>query len=328
MPPSAGGLPGRTPPQRRPRRGGGRGPGKQPARRVRIWPGGRSRTRRRTCSRGAAARAALTWLPQLTWGYSTRIRSWTCRRRGRRPPRMTGTRCSARAAGGMCPERPAASGGLHRHPRGPGGKPLDAAHPGYRRTCRATPAGSDRTGSPSGLPWPVIVLCVTDWEVCEGTEVMQAVDHDCGQGPWLGPPLRATAIDISEILIASHSTGTAQRAVRTWPSWRLRRYILPRLGRRRLRSASQAARCGPGMIRSAAGISSPVASSLNVASSVASSGSVPASTSLIESRACCSHALRLIATKPSTYVCGVVDAETGRGHQPGLRAGCYASLIA
>jgi len=157
---------------------------------------------------------------------------------------------------------------------------------------------------------------------------MQAVDHDCGQGPWLGPPLRATAIDISEILIASHSTGTAQRAVRTWPSWRLRRYILPRLGRRRLRSASQAARCGPGMIRSAAGISSPVASSLNVASSVASSGSVPASTSLIESRACCSHALRLIATKPSTYVCGVVDAETGRGHQPGLRAGCYASLIA
>ena len=30
MPPSTDDLPGRTPPERRPRRGGGRGPGKQP----------------------------------------------------------------------------------------------------------------------------------------------------------------------------------------------------------------------------------------------------------------------------------------------------------
>jgi transposase len=58
MPPSTDDLPGKKPPERRPRRGGRRRPGKS---RERPWPGGSTRTRPRTCSRRAAARAPLTW---------------------------------------------------------------------------------------------------------------------------------------------------------------------------------------------------------------------------------------------------------------------------
>lgn len=45
MPPSADELPGKKPPERRPRRGGGRKPGKQRGLRARAWRGTITRTR-------------------------------------------------------------------------------------------------------------------------------------------------------------------------------------------------------------------------------------------------------------------------------------------
>jgi hypothetical protein len=58
MPPSAGDLPGKKPPERR--------LGKQPGALRGLRSGGSTRTRPRTCSRRAAARAALAWPPRQT----------------------------------------------------------------------------------------------------------------------------------------------------------------------------------------------------------------------------------------------------------------------
>ena len=64
--------------------GAGRGGSRasSPARRGRTWPGTSTRTRPRTCSRRASARAALTWPAPATWGCGTPTRSLTCPRRG------------------------------------------------------------------------------------------------------------------------------------------------------------------------------------------------------------------------------------------------------
>jgi len=83
MPPSTDDLPGKKPPERKPRCGCGRKPGKQPGsagaylawndrpdKTADVFPEGR-------------ARAARTWPAPLTWGCGTRTRSPTCRMRGR-----------------------------------------------------------------------------------------------------------------------------------------------------------------------------------------------------------------------------------------------------
>ena len=61
MPPSTDDLPGKKPPERKPRRGGGRRPGKQPGApgAYLAWSDHPDKTT--TCSRRAAARAARTW---------------------------------------------------------------------------------------------------------------------------------------------------------------------------------------------------------------------------------------------------------------------------
>ena len=48
--PSTDDLPGKKPPERRPRRGGGRRPGKQPGAPGRTWPGGSARNPSRTAT--------------------------------------------------------------------------------------------------------------------------------------------------------------------------------------------------------------------------------------------------------------------------------------
>ena len=81
-----------------------------------------------------------------------------------------------------------------------------------------------------------------------------------------------------------------------------RRASSPR-GCRRWRREHRIARRGPARILSRCGISSPDASRVNPVSNAASPGSEPASRSVIESRACCSRALRLIAGPSGAWPC-------------------------
>ena len=75
MPPSTDDLPGKKPPECRARQGGmRRKPASSPARRARSWPEAGTRTRPRTCSRRASARAALTSMTPATWArYSHQV---------------------------------------------------------------------------------------------------------------------------------------------------------------------------------------------------------------------------------------------------------------
>ncbi len=111
---------------------------------------------------------------------------------------------------------------------------------------------------------------------------------------WLPLRLRVTAVVISPTVIRSHSSS----ATRSTP----KRREDPRAGRRRecrrWRRERRMARGGRARSSSRTGISSPDASLVNVVSNAANWGSEPASPSLIESRARCSHASGLI-TAPS-----------------------------
>ena len=72
---------------------------------------------------------------------------------------------------------------------------------------------------------------------------------------------------------------------------------------RRWRREHRIARRGPARILSRCGISSPDASRVNPVSNAASSGSESATRPVIESRACCSRTLRLIAGPSSAWPC-------------------------
>jgi hypothetical protein len=101
------------------------------------------------------------------------------------------------------------------------------------------------------------------------------------------PPTRmlTRAAAISAVVVTSHTSSMTRPRPRRW-------YIHPvrRAGRRR------ASRCEAAWSLSRTGMASPEASRVNMASRAASVGSESARPFWIESRASCSHALRLIAS--------------------------------
>jgi hypothetical protein len=120
---------------------------------------------------------------------------------------------------------------------------------------------------------------------------------------WLLPWLRAIATAITVAAVRRDSSSAAHcKASRLDTRPAGRRASSPR-GCRRWRREHRIAGGEPARILSRGGISSPDTSRVNPVSSAASSGSEPASRSVIESRACCSRALRLIAGPPATWRC-------------------------
>src|SRR5271166_1790073 len=127
-------------------------------------------------------------------------------------------------------------------------------------------------------------------ELAADTAPVQNVAQDLVHVPWLLPVLETSATAISATVVTNHSSsGTVCRKPRRWsarpacPAWGPARRTVPP---------------EPAWIFSRGGISSPDASRVNMVSRATSAGSELASLSLIESRAFCSHALRLI-TDPS-----------------------------
>jgi uncharacterized protein len=108
---------------------------------------------------------------------------------------------------------------------------------------------------------------------------VQSVAHGPAHVTWLPPRLKASETAIKTMVITSHSSSAARG--------RLRRMFTRRM--------SPPAGPGPACTLSSAGISSPDASRVNMASRDTSVGSELVRPSRIESRARCSHALRLIA---------------------------------
>ena len=103
------------------------------------------------------------------------------------------------------------------------------------------------------------------------------------RGRWRGCWPAAAAISVS--VVTSHTSSMARPTPRRWYSRRRRRAT------RRLTA----------WIFSRTGMSSPEASRVNMASRATSAGSLSARPFLIESRASCSHALRLIASPLRCY---------------------------
>ena len=171
-------------------------------------------------------------------------------------------------------------------------------------------AGSDLIVAqrrPRTLPLAVAIgvpgLCEAGRDPGAGAGFAQAGFQNVVHAPWLLPWLRAVVTAITVTAVRSDSSSAAH-----WKARRLdirpagRRASSPR-GCRRWRREHRIARRGPAWILSRCGISSPDASRVNPVSNAASSGSESASRSVIESRACCSRALRLIAGPSSAWPC-------------------------
>jgi hypothetical protein len=136
-----------------------------------------------------------------------------------------------------------------------------------------------------------LVLVFTEGEpgLRPGAGPMQIIAAVVVHVPRFPPALRARATASSAAVVSSHSSSAARPKPRRWNTLRKR-------DRRGARRSRRKARCEPACVFSLSGIFSSDASRLNTDSSAASSGSDPASPSWIDSRACRSHALRLMAS--------------------------------
>ena len=155
-----------------------------------------------------------------------------------------------------------------------------------------------------------LVLVLPEGPVlCPGAGPVQIVTTS--RGHVAGPPPKLTASSITPIsaaTVSSHSSSAGGRQPRRW-------HALRNLACHRARRSRRRARRDPTCIFRS-GIPASDAIRLKADRSAASSGSDPASLSWIEFRACCSHALRLIAG--SSAALPRIKAWRHNG-QPGLR---------